>query len=131
MDSRLRNAAILFFVVAIGAWWARHTGWYNEYWFTDVILHLIAGAAFAYLYLWITRRERNSKWITALHIIAFATFGSVLWEFWEFAGWHIMPTHTRFYIPDLGDTLNDIFCGMTGSTMISLLELTRRQKVLK
>jgi len=117
----LRNASMLFFVIAIGAWWARHTGWYSGYWFTDVILHVIAGVAFAYLYLWLARkRSEKNHWLIALNIIAFATFGSVLWEFWEYAGWHLMPVHTRYYIPDLGDTLNDIFCGMIGSALLAV-----------
>ena len=116
----LNLSIILFILIAFGSYSARATGWYNSYWFTDVILHSISGIMFGFFWLWYMRNLKiQNVWFQVITIVTFATFASVLWEFWEFAGHYITPNHTQYYIPDLGDTLNDILCGMLGSTIVS------------
>lgn len=118
MDHRLRKALILFLIVVFGTWLARHNGWYNTYWYTDVILHLVSGVMFSYLWSWLSRGTTYSSWwILGLSTIAFATLGSVVWEFWEYGGHLILPAQTNFYVPALGDTLGDIFCGLLGGAL--------------
>lgn len=111
-------SAFIFAIVAVGAWLSRTLGWYNDYWYTDVILHTLSGIALGLL--WISINQKNvpsSSFIFYVGAISFATFGSVLWEFWEFAGWVITPSHTQFYLGTLNDTLGDIFCGAIGGIL--------------
>lgn len=112
---------VLFMVVAIGSWFARSMGWYNDYWYTDIILHTLSGAAFSLIWIGMNSNSRSPAWLLLLGTVSFAVFGSVLWEFWEFAGWRIMPSHTQFYIPELGDSLSDILCGAVGSIFTFIL----------
>lgn len=114
-------AVILFTAVYIGAWASRSFGWYNEYAFTDIMLHIVSGAAFGLMWLGFMKDSRNQFWVICIGGMSFATFGSVMWEFWEFAGWRVTPSQLRFYIPELGDTLGDILCGMIGGAVVSLL----------
>jgi hypothetical protein len=116
MDKRLRNALVLLAAISLGAWIARTYGWYNGYWFTDVILHLASGVMFAYVWGFIVRKERfHSKFVYILGAVSFAAFGSVLWEVWEFYGHLLRPDVTVYYVPELGDSLQDILCGSVGS----------------
>lgn len=118
---------ILFSFVAVGSWFCRSLGWYTSYWYADVILHFVSGITFALCWFGMAKQCTSNSWILFLGAVGFAVFGSVLWEFWEYAGWHITPTHARFYIPELGDTLSDIFCGLSGAVFISSI-LSMRQE---
>lgn len=121
MNYRYIYSGILFLIVGIATYFARTLGWYNDYWFTDVTLHVISGAAFGLMWVGVNKNITQLPFfILALGTISFAVFGSVLWEFWEFFGWRITPSHTRFYIPELGDTLNDLFCGLVGGMIVSM-----------
>lgn len=119
MKQYLVSSIILFVIVAVASVISRHMGWYSDYWFTDIILHTISGVALGLAWMGITKQE--SVILKVAGAMSFASFGSVLWEFWEFAGWRIMPTHTQFYIPELADTLGDICCGMIGGFVVSLI----------
>lgn len=108
----------LFAVVGIGTLLCRSFGWYNEYWFADIVLHTLSGLGFGFAWLWLCR-GRVPALIAGIGAIGFACLGSVIWEWWEFFGWHITPSHARFYIPELGDTLGDIACGVLGGIISS------------
>jgi hypothetical protein len=115
--------------VAIASYFARAIGWYTDYWFTDVVLHTLSGVMFGSFWLWYMNKENiRNKWVVFFSIITFAVFGSVAWEFWEFSGWKITPSHTQFYIPELDDSLNDILCGMLGSMIVSIYSYIRINK---
>ena len=118
-------ASLIFAFVGIGTLFTRHYGWYNEYWYTDVILHTVSGIGFGCIWFGLNKTTHVS-YMGILGAISFATFGSVLWEFWEYAGWHIVPSHARYYIPELGDTLSDIFCGLCGGALSPLITLVFR-----
>lgn len=120
MNSNIKKALSLFIIVAIGTYFARKYGFYNSYWFTDVILHTISGAGFGYVMLSIIGQEKISIKLQIISIIAFAVFGSYLWELWEYSGFHIMPGVTEFYTPQLGDSLGDIASGMLGAALLAL-----------
>lgn len=115
MKNYLYISAFLFGIVALGALLSRTLGWYNDYWYTDVILHTISGIALGFLWIVISQKNHPSFWfVFTVGIVSFAVFGSVLWEFWEFAGWMITPSRTEFYLGTLNDTLLDILCGAIG-----------------
>jgi hypothetical protein len=118
----------LFSVVALGAWAARSWGWYNEYWFTDIALHVIAGIALGLLWLSLLGRSFPYRHILLLSTISFAVFGSVLWEFWEWGGWFFFPAYTDFYVPSYTDTLGDITCGLCGGIVADLAYAFRKEK---
>ncbi len=124
MTKDLWISAVLFAVVAIGSWAARNWGFYNEYWYTDVILHLIAGMALGFLATAFDRREKRRLGVILISIGA-AVLGSFLWEVWEFAGWRIMPAHTRFYTPELADSLSDMACGLAGGLALGVWKAFR------
>ncbi len=105
--------------MAIGSFFARHFGWYNTYWYTDVILHTISGIWLGLL--WLSMSTQTKKWLLVISTTSFATFGSVLWEFWEYAGYLLTRSSVPFYVPQLSDTLGDISCGMLGGCAVSLL----------
>lgn len=124
MKTYFTSSAILFLIVSLTSFLARTFGWYNAYWYTDIILHTLSGIALGIL--WIAIQSIRAKLPILLPVIfletsSFAVFGSVLWEFWEFFGWKILPTHTQFYLPQLGDTFSDILCGLIGGITASLL----------
>lgn len=118
MKKYFLSFVFIFTLVSIGSLLSRHFGWYNDYWFTDIILHTLSGCGFASL--WLAFQKNEAKILTILGATSFATLGSVLWEFWEFAGWRLTPAQVPFYIPQLGDTLGDICCGMVGGFVVSL-----------
>lgn len=126
MKKYLTASVTLFIFVGLGAWIARSQGWYNAYWFVDVTLHTISGIAFGLMWIGVQEKKSQTPFTLLLGTSSFAAFGSVLWEFWEYAGWRITPSHTRFYIPELGDTLSDIFCGIVGGLVVALIILALR-----
>ncbi|MES2213901.1 MAG: hypothetical protein V4465_00710 [Patescibacteria group bacterium] len=115
------SAAILFLIVFFGSWAARSTGLYNSLWYTDLILHSLSGAGFGLVWVALDNGREKRKWFLILGAIGFAALGSVMWEFWEFEGWRITPSHMRFYIPELGDTLGDVASGLFGGLLSGLL----------
>jgi hypothetical protein len=119
------SSTACFAFVALGSFVSRHMGWYNSYWFTDIVLHTVSGVAFSLIWLGIARRSANL--ISLLGGVSFAVFGSVLWEFWEFGGWKLIGRLTPFYVPQLADTLGDISCGMIGGLLIALIVVLKRR----
>jgi len=111
----------LFLTVTLGALLSRHFGFYNDYWFTDIILHTISGLAFGVLWIGLYKKTHSPFLLLILGAMSFAVLGSVLWEFWEFAGWQLTPAQVPFYIPQLGDTLGDIFCGLVGGSLAAII----------
>lgn len=129
MKNYFYASSALFGLVALGAWLSRTLGWYNAYWYTDVILHILAGIALGLLWIVINRKNHASSWLVfCISIISFAVFGSVLWEFWEFAGWWITPSRTQFYLATLDDTLLDILCGAIGGLLSAFIALRFSEK---
>ncbi len=125
MNKNLKSSVGLFVVVAIGTYLARKYGFYNTYWFTDVILHTISGAAFGFLMLRIIGEEKISRKLEILILVCFAVFGSFLWEVWEYSGFHIMPGVTEFYNPEIGDSLGDIASGMLGAILLLITRVLK------
>ena len=120
MKNSLLSGIIVFIVVGIGSLLARHFNWYNEYWFTDIILHTFSGVGFGFL--WVALQKENvSWWLLLLGCASAAVFGSVLWEFGEFSAWKLWPPYGPFYSPRLPDAFGDILCGMIGGILAFLL----------
>lgn len=102
-------------VIAIISLLSRHFGWYTAYSHTDTLLHIASGMMFGFLWLWLIRKDAPSRaLVLLLTLVAVATFGSVLWELWEYLGHYLRPDLTTYYHPELGDTLSDIAAGMLG-----------------
>lgn len=128
MKTHLVTASIIFLLVIVGSLLARAYNWYHLYWYADIILHTLSGVALGLVWLWLSKeRGSSSLFVIILGTIGFAILGSVLWEFWEFAGWRITPSHVRFYIPELGDTLGDILCGAIGGLISTMSTLLRKK----
>lgn len=106
-------------IVAMGSFLARSFGWYNDYWFTDIILHTISGLWLGLFFLAFT--QEPSKLLRSVGTVSFAVFGSVLWEYWEYAGYLLTRSKVPFYIPQLSDTLGDITCGMVGGIFLAII----------
>jgi hypothetical protein len=119
-------AASLFVLVGLGSWAAKSFGFYSEYWFTDVILHALAGLAFGFIWTGLTAKTARSKVVIIVGAAGLAVLGSVLWEVWEYAGWQIIPGKMRAYVPELGDSLADILCGLLGGLAAGLLKANRK-----
>ncbi len=127
MKRDLLIAAFLFVLVGLGSWAAKSLGLYNTYWFTDVILHAVAGAGFGMLWLSFPHKAERGKWMFLLGAASFAVLGSVGWELWEFAGSKIIsPESMRYYKPELGDSLGDICSGFAGGILVLITRLFRR-----
>ncbi|MBX4198727.1 hypothetical protein KW800_00375 [Candidatus Parcubacteria bacterium] len=120
MRGHLYKAFSLLLVIALGAFLARRYGWYSTYWFTDVILHIIAGVMFGFVWLVIARDSIQSRKLFFLTIILFTVFGGYLWEIWEFIGSVRNPDFALAYVPSLADTLSDIAWGMLGGVLVGL-----------
>lgn len=110
----------LFTFVALGAWAARTLGFYAAYWYTDIIFHVASGAGFGLIWLALNQRGEKRRLMLVLGAAGFAVLGSLVWELWEFAGWRLFPSQIRYYIPELGDTLGDLFCGLLGGILPAL-----------
>lgn len=106
-------------------------GWYQEYWFTDIILHTLSGGMFGLFWVWFTYKEAyRSKFIFLVTVTMAGVFGSFFWELWEFGGAYILPGIAIAYEPNLADSLGDIACGMLGAFVVSLVyipSLTKRR----
>lgn len=126
MSKYLLSSFFIFALVGVGSFLSRYLGWYNSYWFADVILHTLSGVGFGLVWLGLIRTEQ-SVFIRILGTVSFAALGSTLWEFWEYAGWRITPSQTRFYIPELGDTLSDVICGIIGGLLCCTTYLLYRR----
>ena len=111
-------------IIYIGAFLSRYYGWYNTYWFTDISLHFISGIMFGSFWFWLIRKiNKPNLTLEAITTVTFAGFGSILWEFWEYAGWRIKPDHTRYYIPEIADSLNDTLCALLGALVVVIVIL--------
>jgi hypothetical protein len=116
------SAAGLTAVVAIVAFFARLLGWYGAYWFTDVILHTISGVTLAFFWLALTYKEKYASKFTFFLTLAMAgAFGSYFWEVYEYIGIYFVPEAAAFYVPELGDSLGDIGCGILGALAVALI----------
>jgi hypothetical protein len=112
----------LLAIISVIGLCARLLGWYQEYWFTDVILHTLSGGMFALFWLSLSFEEKyRSKVIFFLTLAMAGVFGSYFWEVWEAGGTYILPGVAIAYEPNLSDTLNDIACGMFGALVIALI----------
>ena len=132
MKTYFHSSSIIFAIVALGAWLSRTLGWYNDYWYADVILHTLSGIAFGILWMAIIQKNLPSSWfVFCIGVVSFAAFGSILWEFWEFAGWRLSPSHTQFYLGTLDDTLGDILCGTVGGLLSAVGFLVTQPSVKK
>lgn len=124
MRKYLIYTAAVFVIVGIITYFARSLGWYNDYWYTDVFLHTLSGVGFGIFWIGLSKKSTASFLVITLGAVSFAALGSVLWEFWEFAGWRITPSHTQFYFPGLADTLSDIACGLAGGAFTGVIDKT-------
>jgi hypothetical protein len=120
----VRNHKLLFWslallIIQIAAFpIVRAYSLYSRFWYTDVVLHIEAGLMFGLFWLWIIRRSSASNLLKYTTAITASVFGGFLWEVWELIGWTIVPGKTQNYIPDLGDSLSDIACGMLGAIIL-------------
>jgi len=127
MDARyLKSGIDIFILVTIAAFLGRHYGLYAEFWYYDIILHTLSGMAMGAVWLWLVRKEKyKNRWLLLLSVIMAGVFGSFLWEVWEYVGTYFMPASAEFYMPELGDSLGDIACGLAGAFGIGMFHLRK------
>ena len=112
---------------------------YFEIWWSDIVAHFIAGATAALILWWIIDNRSGvdrsaSPKIVSLSLLSFATFISVLWEFWEYSNWRfafLRNTIGRIqlqYYPFLGNNLGDILWGLLGGFTVAIIALFVRRK---
>lgn len=116
------KAAIFFLItIAISAKLARSYGWYSNYWYTDILMHILAGVMFGLFWLGLTRtKSYNNRLSLYGSIVMAAVFGSFVWEIWELYGNKFFPTFTVHYIGTLSDALSDIACGLFGGILLAI-----------
>ncbi|MEO6536218.1 MAG: hypothetical protein ABIT47_00865 [Candidatus Paceibacterota bacterium] len=123
------STAVLLAFISVAGLCAHALGWYQEYWFADVILHTLSGGMFGLFWLGLTYKEEyKSKLIFILTITMAGVFGSYFWELWEFGGAYILPGIAIAYLPDLADTLSDIACGMCGALIVGVMYFLQTSK---
>jgi hypothetical protein len=121
--------SLLFTSVGVGSLLSKYFSWYNTYWFTDMTLHTLSGVAFGFLWIGLHKKSHAlPSFVLLVGVASFATFGSVLWEFWEFAGWLLTRAQVPFYTPTLSDALGDILCGMIGGALSTIPILLNKRK---
>ncbi len=112
--------SVLFIAISILGVCAHSLGWYQDYWYADIILHTLSGIMFALFWIGSTYNETpKSKLSYLISIVMAGVFGSYLWELWEFGGAYILPGIAIAYTPNLADSLGDIVCGMFGALFIA------------
>jgi hypothetical protein len=116
------QTAVLFAIISVIGLCAHAFGWYQEFWYMDIILHTLSGVMFGLFWLGLTYKEKiESNFISLLTITMAGVFGSFLWELWEFGGAYILPGIAIAYTPDLADSLGDIACGMGGAFVLAVM----------
>ena len=97
----------------------------------DVPQHVLAGVAFALVWLWWLKPEHKaglSKGLVFVSILGFATLLGVAWEVLEFVVWKLFPTFAggfKFYSPTVGELLGDVLANTAGSVLSGFFVLRK------
>ena len=74
------SSGTLFALVAVFSFLSRKEGWYNMYWYTDVILHFVSGVALGIMWVALTKKDLGTSqtpytWILFfIGVVSFAVF---------------------------------------------------------
>jgi hypothetical protein len=121
-------ASLVLFAVQIFSYAVlRPLGLYSRFWYADILLHIMAGAMFASLFIWLTRRSEFPIWLSLALSAMSAVFGSFLWELWEFGGWRLQGFEMPYYLPELGDTLGDMLAGLAGGVILFIFSRLKKR----
>ena len=99
------------------------SGWFNVFPPLDIPTHFMGGVAITYFYRSAIRSSQRFLGdipfaIQVILAITAAGTTTVLWEFGEYISDYLLRTHHVF---GLNDTLKDMFFGLLGATVLSLL----------
>jgi hypothetical protein len=98
-------------------------GFYDRFWWWDLVWHLLAGVAFgliAYVILILTYRKQNvivAPIFTSIFAISFSMCASALWELLEFGIDLVFKTNMQ---PSAEDTMSDLLIGFIGAIVSAL-----------
>ncbi len=103
-------------------------GWYEtEIVWIDNMQHILAGIAFAMLFLMIHQKPKSKKKI-AIYIILFVLVTSIIWELFEFTLLMFIPLYAikfSLYSPNIIESLEDIISNLIGGVLFSIYYLQR------
>lgn len=95
-------------------------GFYDRFWWWDLIWHTLAGVAFGligYMILILTYRKQNvvlAPLFTSIFAVSFSLCASVIWELLEFGIDMAFKTNMQ---PSLTDTMTDLFVALIGALL--------------
>lgn len=112
MKTKILISLAIFLGIGIASLLSHLFDWY-DIWYTDIILHTLAGTGFVFLWSAL-QKGKVPLFLFILGSASAATLGSVLWELGELGAWHFIPAYTPKYSPNFFDTIGDITCGMIG-----------------
>jgi hypothetical protein len=98
----------------------------------DIPMHLLGGAATAYLSLGILMHikglykiKKQTLVLDALFVVGITAFVAISWEFYEYASDYILHAHLQI---GLEDTLKDLLNGLVGSAVFALIYYFKKKK---
>lgn len=122
MPARWLLFSLLGAIMVSHAWAMIYAGYFYVWWL-DVLLHFAGGfwlAAFFIFFLWRRHQEEFPKAssLSLLVLVSFASFGGILWEFFEFGYDTFFALPSSLPIAQMGqrDTMEDLFLDMLGAT---------------
>lgn len=134
LNNSLIKIALAPFAILILHILATVLGWYELFWWFDMPMHFLGGAAIAlssyYLFDDFADRDRLSiQWLPLkiLILLAFTSLAAVSWEFLEFAMDRYVDTNMQ---PSILDTVKDLAIGLSGGGLIALA-ISPLKKILK
>lgn len=111
--------------------WASMLRWYEQYWWLDIVAHLVvngllAGAAGVVLHraqMTPSRAARAGRWGSVITTTGVGGLLAVVWEVAEWFG-YVYVDRTIDIAP--GDTVGDLAAGVVGSVIAGLVLVRRR-----
>lgn len=111
---------------------AMMVGWYEMFWWFDIPLHLLGGAAVVATGSTVMKEfaaegkiSINWKPLNILILLGFAALATVCWEFMEYAFDLFFQTELQ---PGLIDTIKDICMGLIGGGVIAIISTYTSKK---
>ena len=128
MNFKFKSIAFIFSIIIILHISAILFGWYQtKIIWIDNVQHILAGIAFAILFLLINRNKENKLKIG--EIIIFVLFIAILWELFEFLLLTLLPTYAKkfsLYSPNLIESLEDIISNVIGGIIFAIWYLKKK-----
>lgn len=134
MKHKLLILVILFAIIFILYLLGVYGGFYSDGIYLDEIQHFLAGGMFGVFWLWLLddrlKMAAPTGFILIATILGFSALAAVIWEFFEFALWRLVPvfaTSYELYSPTIADLLGDILFSLVGAFLIGAYQLIKKK----